>query len=81
MEHKKTNEQNRKEKSFSEQLVESIANKPFTAEHWQRCADSFPENKQRQRKRRAIAIAVVVGVIISALAMHFFSSPERWIRL
>ena len=35
MEQKKTSEQNRKEKSFSEQLVESIANKPFTAEHWQ----------------------------------------------
>ena len=50
MEQKKTSEQNRKEKSFSEQLVESIANKPFTAEHWQQCADSFPENKQRQRK-------------------------------
>ena len=79
MEHKKTNEQNRKEKSFSEQLVESIANKPFTAEHWQRCADSFPENKQRQRKRRAIAVAI--GVVIGALAMHILSSPERWIRL
>ena len=79
MEHKKTNEQNRKEKSFSEQLVESIANKPFTAEHWQRCADSFPENKQRQRKRRAIAVAI--GVVIGAMLMHFFSSPERWIRL
>ena len=79
MEHKKTNEQNRKEKSFSEQLVKSIANKPFTAEHWQRCADSFPENKQRQRKRRAIAVAI--GVVIGAMLMHFFSSPERWIRL
>lgn len=79
MEHKKTNEQNRKEKSFSEQLVESIANKPFTAEHWQRCADSFPENKQRQRKRRAIAVAI--GVVIGAMLMHFLSSPERWIRL
>ena len=79
MEHKKTNEQNRKEKSFSEQLVESIANKPFTAEHWQRCADSFPENKQRQRKRRATAVAI--GVVIGAMLMHFFSSPERWIRL
>ena len=79
MEHKKTNEQNRKEKSFSEQLVESIANKPFTAEHWQRCADSFPENKQRQRERRAIAVAI--GVVIGAMLIHFLSSPERWIRL
>ena len=79
MEHKKTNEQNRKAKSFSEQLVENIANKPFTADHWQRCADSFPENKQRQRKRRAIAVAI--GVVIGAMLLHFFSSPERWIRL
>ena len=79
MEQKQTSEQNRKEKSFSAQLVESIANKPFTAEHWQRCADSFPENKQRQRKRRAIAVAI--GVVIGAMLMHFFSSPERWIRL
>ena len=76
---KQTIEQNRKEKSFSEQLVESIANEPFTAEHWQRCADSFPENKQKQRKQTAITVAV--GVIIGALAMHFLSSPERWIRL
>ena len=79
MEQKKTNEQNCKEKSFSELLVESIANEPFTAEHWQRCADSFPENKQRQRRRRAIVIAI--GVVIGALAMHLLSSPERWIRL
>ena len=35
MEQKQTSEPNRKEKSFSEQLVESIANKPVTAEHWQ----------------------------------------------
>ena len=79
MEQKKTNEQNRKEKSFSEQLVESIANEPFTAEHWQRCADSFPKNKRRQRKRTTIAIAI--GVVIGAVLMHFLSSPERWIRL
>ena len=79
MEQKKTSEQNRKEKSFSEQLVESIANEPFTAEHWQRCADSFPQNKQRQRRRRAIAISI--GVVIGAVLMHFLSSPERWIRL
>lgn len=79
MEQKQTSEQNRKEKSFSEQLVESIANKPFTAEHWQRCADSFPENKQWQRKQTATAVAI--GIVIGALAMHFLSSPERWIRL
>ena len=79
MEKKQTTKQSYKEKLFSEQLVESIANEPFTAEHWQRCADSFPENKQRQRKRRAIAVAI--GIVIGALAMHFLSSPERWIRL
>ena len=79
MEQKQTSEQNRKEKSFSEQLVESIANKPFTAEHWRRCADSFPENKQRQRKQTATAVAI--GIVIGALAMRFLLSPERWIRL
>ena len=79
MARKQTIEQNRKEKSISEQLVESIANEPFTAEHWQRCADSFPENKQRQRKQTAIT--VTIGIVIGALAMHFLSSPERWIRL
>ena len=79
MEQKKHQEQSQEQLPFSEQLVESIANKPFMAEHWQQCADSFPENKQRQRKQ--IAIAVAIGVIIGALAMHFLSSPERWIRL
>ena len=79
MEHKKTNEQSNKEKSFSEQLVESVVNRPFTVGYWQRCADSFPENKQRQRRRRTIAISI--GVVIGAVLMHFLSSPERWIRL
>ena len=79
MEQKQTNEQNCKEKAFSEQLVESLANKPFTAEHWQRCADSFPKNKQRQQKQ--IAVAIAIGVVIGVVLMHFLSSPERWIRL
>ena len=79
MEQKKHQKQNQEQLPFSEQLVESIANKPFTAEHWQQCADSFPENKQRQRKQ--IAIAVAIGVVIGAVLMHFLSSPERWIRL
>ena len=79
MEQKQTNEQNCKEKAFSEQLVESLTNKPFTAEHWQRCADSFPENKQRQRKQTATAVAI--GIVIGVVLMHFLSSPERWIRL
>lgn len=46
---------------------------------WGRAADSFPQNKRKQHIR--ITVAVVVGIIIGALAMHFLSSPERWIRL
>ena len=65
---------------FSEQLRQSIINQPYDlAVLWGRAADSFPQNKRIQRFR--IAIAVVVGVIIGTLAMHFLSSPERWIRL
>ena len=80
MEQKKTSEQNRKEKSFSEQLRQSIINQPCDlAALWGCAADSFPQNKRKQRIR--IAIAVAVGVIIGALTMHFLSSPERWIRL
>ena len=80
MEQKQTIEQNRKEKSFSEQLRQSIINQPCDpANLWSRAADSFPQNKRKQRIH--IAIAVAVGVIIGALAMHFLSSPERWIRL
>ena len=37
--------------------------------------------KSKSKQRIRTAIAVVVGVIIGALAMHFLSSPERWIRL
>ena len=69
-----------KQLPFSEQLRQNIINQPCDlASLWGRAADSFPQNKRKQRIR--IAIAVVVGLIISALAMHFFSSPERWIRL
>ena len=69
-----------KQLSFSEQLRQSIINQPYDhANLWGRAADSFPQNKCKQRFR--IAIAVAVGVIIGALAMHFLSSPERWIRL
>lgn len=65
---------------FSEQLRQSIINKPYyLASLWDRAADSFPQNKRKQHIR--IAITVVVGVIIGTLAMHFLSSPERWIRL
>ena len=80
MEQKKTSEQNRKEKSFSEQLRQNIINQPYDlAALWGRAADSFPQNKRKQRIR--IAIAVVAGIIFGAFAMHFLSSPERWIRL
>ena len=65
---------------FSEQLRQSIINQPCDLSTlWGRAADSFPQNKRKQRTRTTIA--VVVGVVIGALAMHFLSSPERWIRL
>ena len=80
MEQKKYQKQNQEQLPFSEQLRQSIINQPCdSADLWGRAADSFPQNKRRQRIR--ITIAVVVGIIIGALAMHFLSSPERWIRL
>ena len=69
-----------KQLPFSEQLRQSIINQPCDlAALWGRAADSFPQNKRKQGIR--ITVAVVVGIIIGALAMHFLSSPERWIRL
>ena len=66
--------------SLSEQLRQSIINRPCDlAALWSRVADSFPQNKRKQRIRTAIA--VLIGIVIGALAMHFFTSPERWIRL
>ena len=80
MEQKKHQKQNQEQLPFSEQLRQCIINQPCDpADLWGRAADSFPQNKCKQRIR--IAIATVVGVIIGALAMHFLSSPERWIRL
>ena len=80
MEQKKYQEQSQELLSFSEQLRQSIINQPCDlASLWGRAADSFPQNKLKQRIRTTIV--VVVGVIIGALAMHFLSSPERWIRL
>ena len=80
MEQKKHQEQSQEQLSFSEQLVQNIINQPCDlAALWGRAADSFPENRRKQRIR--IAIAVTVGIIIGVLAMHFLSSPERWIRL
>ena len=80
MEQKKYQKQNQEQLPFSEQLRQSIINQPCDlASLWGRAAASFPQNKRRQRIHTAIA--VVVGVVIGALAMHFLSSPERWIRL
>ena len=80
MEQKKHQKQNQEQLPFSEQLRQNIINQPCNlASLWGRAADSFPRNRRKQRIR--IAIAVVVGVVIGALAIHFLSSPERWIRL
>ena len=80
MEQKKHQKPSREQLPFSEQLRQSIIYQPCDpADLWGRAADSFPQNKRKQRIR--IAIAVVIGVVIGALAMHFLSSPERWIRL
>ena len=80
MGHMKHQKQSKEQLPFSEQLRQSIINQPCgLATLWGRGADSFPQNKRKHRIH--ITIAVVVGVIIGALAMHFLSSPERWIRL
>ena len=80
MEQKKYQKQNQEQLPFSEQLRQSIINQPYDlASVWGRAADSSPQNKHKQCMRTTIA--VVVGIIIGALAMHFLSSPERWIRL
>ena len=79
MEQKKQQKQSQEQLSFSEQLRQRIMNQLCDlATLWGRAADSFPQNKRKQRIRTTIAI--VVGIIIGALAMHFLSSPERWIR-
>lgn len=68
------------EKIHSDNLIRQMMRQPCDlAALWGRAADSFPQNKRKQRIR--ITVAVVVGIIIGALAMHFLSSPERWIRL
>lgn len=80
MEQMKHQKQSQEQLPFSEQLRQNIINQPcdLTA-LWGRAADSFIKNQLKRCIR--IAVAVVVGVIIGALAMHFLSSPERWIRL
>ena len=80
MEQKKHQKQNQEQLPFSEQLRQSIINQPCDlAALWGRAADSFSQNKRRRRVRDFVII--VIGIIIGALAMHFLSSPERWIRL
>ena len=81
MEQKKNQQiKDSQEKKYSDNLIQQMMSQPCDlAALWGRAADSFPQNKRRQRIR--ITIAVVVGIIIGALAMHFLSSPERWIAL
>ena len=80
MEQKKHNKQNSEQLPFSERLRQSIINQPCDlADLWGRAADSFSQNKRRRRMRDFVII--VIGIIIGALAMHFLSSPERWIQL
>ena len=81
MEQKKNHQtKDSQEKKYSDNLIKQMMSQPCDlAALWGRAADSFPENKRKQRIR--IAIAVTVGIIIGALAMHFLSSPKRWIRL
>ena len=81
MEQKKNQQtKDSQEKKYSDNMIRQMMSQPCDlAALWGRAADSFPQNKRRQRIR--ITIAVVVGIIIGALAMHFLSSPERWIAL
>lgn len=80
MEQKNQQTKDSQEKKHSDNLIQQMMSQPCDlAALWGRAADSFPQNKRKQRIR--ITVAVVVGIIIGALAMHFFSSPERWIRL
>ena len=80
MEQKNQQTKDSQEKKHSDNLIKQMLNQPCDlAALWGRAADLFPQSKRKQRTRTTIA--VVVGVILGALAMHFLSSPERWIRL
>ena len=80
MEQKNQQTKDSQEKIHSDNLIKQMLSQPCDlAALWGRAADSFPQNKRKQHIR--IAIAVAVGVVLGALAMHFLSSPERWIRL
>lgn len=68
------------EKKHSDNLILQMMRQPCDlATLWERAADAFPQN--RHKRRIHTAIVVILGVVIGALAMHFLSSPERWIRL
>lgn len=68
------------EKKHSDNLILQMMRQPCDlATLWKRAADAFPQN--RHKRRIHTAIVVILGVVIGALAMHFLSSPERWIRL
>ena len=78
MEQMKEQQRSGEQLPFSEQLRQSIINQPYDlANLWGRAADSFSQNRRRRRVRDFVII--VIGVIIGA--MHFLTSPERWIRL
>ena len=81
MEQKKNQQtKDSQEKKHSDNLIQHKMSQPCDpATLWGRAADSFPQNKRKQHIR--ITVALAVGVIIGVLAMHFLSSPERWIRL
>ena len=81
MEQKKNQQtKDSQEKKYSDNLIKQMMSQPCDpATLWGRAADSFTQNKRKQHFR--ITVALAVGVIIGALAMHFLSSPERWIRL
>ena len=81
MEQKKNQQtKDSQDKIHSDNLIKQMMSQPCDlAALWGRAADSFPQNKRKQRIH--ITVAVVVGIIIGALAMHFLSSPERWIAL
>ena len=67
-------------KKHSDNLIKQMMDQPCDLADLCGCAaDSFTKNKRKRQTRTVIAI--VIGFILGALAMHFLSSPERWIRL
>ena len=80
MEQNKRQKQSQEQLSFSEQLRKSIINQPCnSADLWGRAADSFPQISANNVFAPLLQSWSVS--LSAALAMHFLSSPERWIRL